>query len=121
MADGSLLANELEQLAHEAEAAVGQARSADDLEQLRVKFLGRKSRLADIMKSLAELPGDQRGEVGKRANQFKTALEAQLSSQRTVLASGPRAAALDVTLPGSAVLQGRLHPVTQTMDAILAC
>jgi phenylalanyl-tRNA synthetase alpha chain len=94
MADVASLAQELEQLSHEAAAAVGQARSADDLEQLRVKFLGRKSRLADVMKSLGQLSGEQRAEVGKRANQFKTALEAQLASQRTVLASTPPAVAV---------------------------
>ena len=121
MANGSSPVEELEQLSLEASSAVGAARSADELEQLRVRFLGRKSRLADIMKSLGQLSGEQRGEVGKRANQFKTTLEVQLASQRTTLAARPRAAALDVTLPGSALPQGRLHPVTQTMEAILAC
>ena len=112
---------ELEQLAREAAASVGQARSADALEQLRIRFLGRKSRLADIMKSLAALPGEQRADIGKRANQFKAALELQLSTQRKAIAASPRhTKALDVTLPGSALAQGRLHPVTQTMDAVLA-
>src|SRR3989338_1453424 len=108
MAGSSSLADELERLSHEAAAAVGQARSADDLEQLRVKFLGRKSRLADIMKSLGQLSGEERAQVGKRANQFKTTVEAHLLSQRAAITSAPHAAsALDVTLPCSAVPQGR--------------
>jgi len=103
-------------------ASIGQAQSTEELEAVRVKFLGRRSRLAEIMKSLAQLPGEQRAEVGKRANQFKITLEAHLSSHREALTTGPRAAAaLDVTLPGRTIPQGRLHPVTHMTEAVLAC
>ena len=112
--------HELEQIQTAALDAVGAVRSDTELEQLRVKFLGRKSRLADIMKALPTLGPDQRAEVGKRANQFKARFEAQLAAKRRDLAGGQEQAALDVTLPGRAISQGRLHPVTRTMDSILA-
>ena len=114
-------AQELEQLLVQASESVGQARSADELEQLRVKFLGRKSRLSEIMKALAALPSDQRAQVGKRANELKRALESQLFAQRQTLSGQALPhAALDVTLPGSAIAQGRLHPITKTIQSILS-
>ena len=110
----------LDELSAEADALVGQARSVDELEQLRVKFLGRKSRLADLMKSLPSLPAEERAQIGRRANQLKAGLKAQLSARHEALAANPSGAALDVTLPGSAMPQGRLHPITQTIGAILS-
>ncbi|MBI4343579.1 MAG: phenylalanine--tRNA ligase subunit alpha [Candidatus Omnitrophica bacterium] len=110
---------ELERLLAEAEAALAQTRSAQELERVRVKYLGRKSRVAEVLKTLGSLTPAERAEAGKSANQFKTALEARLEARRKALEAQP-AAALDVTLPGRAVVQGRLHPVTQTTEAILA-
>ncbi len=103
------------------QAALAQATTAQALEAVRIKFLGRKSEVAAALKGLGALPADQRAEVGKRANQLKTAFEARLAEQQAALATAPARAALDVTLPGTALAQGRLHPVTRTMDAILAC
>ena len=111
---------DLEQLLVESAAAIEQARSSDAVEQVRVKFLGRKSRLAEIIKQLASLPPAERAEVGKRANQIKAALESQLSARQATLVQQPTSAPLDVTLPGRAMPQGRLHPITQTTQAILS-
>ena len=114
------VAQELDQLLAAALAALAQARAADELDQARVTFLGRKSRLAEIMKSLPQLPAEERADVGKRGNHFKTSVEARLASAREALAAGPARDALDVTLPGAAVPQGRLHPVTQTIQEVLS-
>jgi phenylalanyl-tRNA synthetase alpha chain len=110
---------ELESLIAESAAAITQAASPEALEPLRVKYLGRKSRLSDIMRSLGTLPAEERGAVGKRANEFKSAVESKLSARRAALASAGAAPAIDVTLPGAAIPQGRLHPVTRMMDEIL--
>jgi phenylalanyl-tRNA synthetase alpha chain len=110
---------ELEQLLREAASSIGQACSADELEQLRVRFLGRKSRLTGIVKTIPQLAPAQRAELGQHANRFKQAVESQLATRRDALAATPSAQAVDVTLPGSAVVQGRLHPITQTIYAIL--
>ena len=111
---------ELEQLRSEAISSIDQAHSSDELERLRVKFLGRKSRLTDILKSIPQLPADQRSTVGKHANQLKHTIESQLAARRELLAATPAGLTLDVSLPGSAVVQGRLHPITQTLHAILS-
>src|SRR3989338_1613380 len=100
---------------------LAQANTSGAIELVRIKFLGRKSPLAASLKQLSTCSPEQRAEIGKRANALKTAFEAQLTAKRDALSAQPRQAALGVALPGSAVPQGRLHPVTQTMDAILAC
>jgi len=114
------LAQELDQLLDAALTAVPQAGSAEELEQLRVQFLGRKSRLAAIMKAMPELPAEERAEVGKRGNQLKAALESRLAAAREALAAAPAREPLDVTLPGAAIPRGRLHPVTRTIQAALS-
>ncbi|MBI1992111.1 MAG: phenylalanine--tRNA ligase subunit alpha [Candidatus Omnitrophica bacterium] len=112
---------ELEQLLSEAVPSVEQARSPDELERLRVKFVGRKSRLADIMKSIPQLAPEERAEVGRRANHLKRSIESQLAARREALSSAAKAGPLiDVSLPGRAFPRGRLHPVTHTIDAILS-
>ena len=113
------LVEELDRLLEEAVASVQTGLTPTELEQLRVKVLGRKSRLAQIMKSLPQLPADQRAEVGRRANELKASLETQLQARRQALSQGPVREALDVTLPGRAINPGRLHPITQTLQAIL--
>ena len=118
MSEAVPLTEELQRMAEEAAGEIGQAGSAEALEQLRVKWLGRKSRLTEVMKSLPSLAPEQRAPVGKGANQFKAAVESQLGARRQALA-GTGAPALDVTLPGRAVPQGRLHPITVTLRAIL--
>jgi phenylalanyl-tRNA synthetase alpha chain len=110
---------ELAQLLAQAVALIGEAASPERLEPLRVKFLGRKSRLSEIMSGLPALPVELRAVTGKQANQFKASVEAALAQRRQVLGVAPAKPALDVTLPGTAVPQGRLHPITRTIEAIL--
>jgi phenylalanyl-tRNA synthetase alpha chain len=111
---------ELEQLLAEALESVNRAGAEEELEQVRVKFLGRKSRLAEIMKSLSHLPPEQRAQIGKQANDLKTSLEAQLAARRQTFRNHPAGEAIDVTLPGLAMTQGRLHPITQTLGTVIS-
>jgi len=112
---------ELEQLTAQALAAAREAATLSELEQVRIRFLGRKSRLSEILRSLPHLPPAQRADIGKRANELKASLDASLATRRQALAAAPAPPSLDVTLPGSAVVQGRLHPISQTIHAILSC
>ena len=111
---------ELDQLLAEGTSLVQCASSAVEAEQLRVKFLGRKSRFAAIMKQLPQLSSEERARVGQRANQLKAALETQLAEKRAALDAVSAVSTLDVTLPGSALAQGGLHPITRMIDAILS-
>src|SRR6476661_9742576 len=73
---------DLDSLRTEAEAAIAAASSSAEVEELRVRYLGRKSELTQTLRGIGELPPDQRGPVGKQANEVRVALE-QLLDQRT--------------------------------------
>jgi phenylalanyl-tRNA synthetase alpha chain len=109
---------DLAQLRTEAEAAVGSAGSAAELEELRVRYLGRKSELTQALRSIGELPPEQRGPVGKEANEVRQALEALLERRTAELEASELDRRLvedrvDVTLPGDPpVPVGHLHLVS---------
>jgi phenylalanyl-tRNA synthetase alpha chain len=93
------------------------------LESWRVRYLGKKSRLTQVLRSLAALPLEERREAGARANEIKRDLELRLEErgrlvQEALLTSPPASQDLDVTLPGRPFLAGGLHPVTQILDEI---
>ena len=111
---------ELEHISQTATTTIRGVDSLKSLEEQRVAWLGRKSRLTELMKLIAELSADRRAEFGKRMNQVKVSLEAELSARRDALSASPAGPALDVTLPGAHIPQGRLHPITQTVSAILS-
>jgi len=114
----------IEQLRAEAEQAIAAATTSDALEQARVRFLGRKAELPNLLRGVAQLPPEQRGAVGKAANQARAALEALIERRADALAATELDAQLaadriDVTLPGApAPPQGTLHLLTQTRREI---
>jgi phenylalanyl-tRNA synthetase alpha chain len=110
---------DLAQLRTEAEAAVSAAGSTAELEELRVRYLGRKSELTTALRSIGELPPEQRGPAGKQANEVRQAVEALLARRTAELEASELDRRLvedrvDVTLPGDPpVPLGHLHLVTQ--------
>jgi phenylalanyl-tRNA synthetase alpha chain len=102
------------------EAAIAQAPDTAELEEVRVRFLGRKAELPNLLRGVAELPPEQRGAVGRAANEARRALEQAIEARRAQLAAAEldtRLAAdvVDVTLPGSpSQSPGRLHLLTAT-------
>jgi phenylalanyl-tRNA synthetase alpha chain len=109
---------ELDQLRSEAESAIAAAGSAAELEELRVRYLGRKSELTATLRSIGELPPEQRGPVGKQANKVRRTLEALLERRTAELEAAELDSRLakdrvDVTLPGDQPLPaGHLHLVS---------
>lgn len=112
------LSEKFEQYEQEALAAITTAGSADDLEAVRIEFLGKKKgRLRDLQSLLGRAEPDQRPLVGKQFNAVKTRVGAALEQRQQEL-NRPRAelTAIDITLPGRQVELGRRHPITQTID-----
>jgi phenylalanyl-tRNA synthetase alpha chain len=112
------------ELRGEAEAAIAGAGSSAELEELRVRYLGRKAELPNVLRGIAGLDPEQRGPTGKAANQARQALEALISERAEGLARGElerrlASDAVDVTLPGSPPQPvGRLHLLTATRREI---
>src|SRR3954454_3559744 len=108
----------------EAEAAVAGAHSSAALEELRVRYLGRKAELPNLLRGVAQLPPEERGTVGKAANQARQALEQLIEGRARELEAGEldtrlAQARVDATLPGEPPQPvGRLHLVTQTWREI---
>src|SRR6476469_4553275 len=115
---------DLDSLRAEAEAAIAAASSSAEPEELRVRYLGRKAELTQALRSIGELPPEQRGPVGKQANQARVALESLLDERTRELADAELERRLvedrvDVTLPGDpAEPVGALHLITQTRREI---
>jgi phenylalanyl-tRNA synthetase alpha chain len=110
----------IQELQGEAESAIAAAASSEQLEELRVRYLGRKAELPQLLRGVAELAPEQRGAVGKAANQARQALEALIAARTGELAAGELqerllADRIDVTLPGAPPQPiGRLHVLTAT-------
>jgi phenylalanyl-tRNA synthetase alpha chain len=118
------LLERIEALRSEAEEAISAAASSDALEDARVRFLGRKAELPNMLRGVAELPPEQRGQVGRAANEARKGLEALVEQRRDALEAAEldtRLAAdrVDVTLPGGPPQPvGRLHILTATRREI---
>ncbi|HEY0516527.1 MAG TPA: phenylalanine--tRNA ligase subunit alpha [Solirubrobacteraceae bacterium] len=110
----------IEQLRGEAEQAIGAAPSSEALEELRVRYLGRKAELPQLLREVATLPAEQRASVGKAANVTRQTLDALIEARGAELAGaelelGLEADAVDVTLPGAPPQPlGRLHVLSST-------
>ncbi len=111
-------------LREEAEAAIVSAADTEALEELRVRFLGRKAELTTILRGIPDLPAEERGAVGKAGNEARVELERQLEARRSELDSAEILERLgedrvDATLPGApARPPGHLHLVSRTRRLI---
>ena len=95
----------IDELRQQAEAAIAAAGASAELEELRVRYLGRKAELPNVLRGVGQLPPEQRGPTGKAANQARQALEALIGERGEQLSGGELEAklesdAVDVTLPG---------------------
>ena len=116
MADA--LKNELLQL-------VKDAADLTALEEVRVTALGKKGRITGLMKELGALSPDERRERGAALNALKDEIAAAIDARKADLASAHLKAKLeaeriDVTLPVRPEVEGRIHPISQTIDEIVA-
>ncbi|HET9739272.1 MAG TPA: phenylalanine--tRNA ligase subunit alpha [Solirubrobacteraceae bacterium] len=114
----------IDELRAEGEAAIAGAAGTAELEEVRVRFLGRKAELPNLLRGVAQLDPAERGAVGRAANEARRALESAIESRTAELEAAELDARLtadvvDVTLPGSpAVATGRQHLLTATRREI---
>lgn len=114
---------DLDELSRQARSELAASTSPASLEEWRLKFLGRRGTLTQVLRGLGELPPAERRNVGARANQLRDELEQALAERRSEIEAAAVAAleagALDVTLPGRPHLVGRHHPISQTLRDML--
>jgi phenylalanyl-tRNA synthetase alpha chain len=108
----------------EASVAIEAATGTAGLEELRVRYLGRKAELTTILRGISELPAEERGQVGGDANRARKALEELLQRRAVELDASELEEQLaddrvDITLPGAPALPaGHLHLITRTTRQI---
>jgi phenylalanyl-tRNA synthetase alpha chain len=117
-----MVLNQLEELSSKASGELGKIDNLQELEAWRIRYLGRKSSLTDILRSLAKLPLEERRAVGASANLIKQTLESSHEEKKReleacVLIPGS-ADGLDVTLPGEPICLGHLHLTTQILEEV---
>ncbi|MCP1726911.1 phenylalanyl-tRNA synthetase alpha chain [Natronospira proteinivora] len=114
---------DLERLSREAEQAVDAADDLRALDDIRVRYLGKKGELTALLKSLGKLPAEERPAAGQAINRAKQAIQSRLEARKAELEKVAIEArlekeAVDVTLPGRGQQRGGLHPVTRTLERI---
>ena len=116
--------DKLERLQSEVVISISQASTEKEISEIRVKYLGKKGSITQVLKSLGTLPESERREVGQRANQLKESTEAKIEETLLQIQERERREALerekiDVTLPGRRIPVGKRHPLTQILDEII--
>ncbi len=110
---------ELIGLKNEALAIIWQTGSLQDLENLRIKYLGKKGRLTLLLKELPKLDIEERKRLGILINDVKRALEQGITETKEKILGENKKEWFDVTLPGIFPPEGHLHPVTQILHEVL--
>ena len=115
---------ELEKIEKETLVSLSNAETEKDISEIRVRVLGRKGDLTQLLKQLGALSEGNRREIGKRANQIKGDLERKIEEALLKIREQERREALekekiDVTLPGRRIPVGKRHPLTQILDEII--
>lgn len=113
----------IETLLAEGIAAAEQAENAQDLDQVRVEYLGKKGALSQLRKGLGKLSAEERPAAGARINEVIQAVTAKLNGRKAdfdaaALEAKLASETIDVSLPGRGEALGGLHPVTKTMARI---
>lgn len=107
-----------------AQGAIAAATTLDDLEQLRVGYLGKKGQLSKVLGGMGKLSPEERPRIGALANDVKELIQTQLEQGKTALEAAKIEAqlateTLDVTMPGIFQPQGRVHPINSIIDRIV--
>jgi phenylalanyl-tRNA synthetase alpha chain len=114
------LNQQLDPLKSEARTAMDAVTNCEQLDAWRIKYLGKKSAILAILKSLGALPVEERKVAGSEANKLKNELEALLKEKEASFAGGSARqerdpGEVDITLPGKPVNLGTIHPITRVL------
>ncbi len=121
--DNGSVQEQMDALRIEGEQAIEQAASSADLNEVQVRYLGRKGKVTELLRSVGELPRELRPEFGQRINKLRDHLEERLAARSEAIRveeSSRRLAqeTVDVTLPGRLFKVGRRHLLTATIERV---
>ncbi len=118
---GDTLKNSLKQVLEEATKSIKNVSSLSDLESMRVKFLGKKSSLNNLMKSLSNLSPEEKAQAGKDLNDTKKIINDLISEKKLYLAKDENKLddEFDLSMPGRPSSIGSIHPITKIMNSAI--
>lgn len=112
---------QLSKIKAEAESALQSAETLDVLEELRVKYLGKKGELTSVMKGMGALSAEERPIIGQLANEVRDFIGDALDDKKSALLAAEAekkilAETIDVTIPGRRPAKGKTHPLTTVLN-----
>lgn len=121
-----MVSDQLKTLQTRFHKALLECQSLAELEKLKVKLLGKRGELSEVLKGLKDIPAQDRRSIGELANRLKEEISDSIERKRAdlyreELAKQVQQTSLDVSLPGSSPHLGHLHVITQTARSVLAC
>lgn len=116
--------NDIESIKSSARTEIDSAQSLKDIQDLKVRYLGKKGILTGKIKSLGSVPPEKRPEYGRTLNQAKLFVEELLTNREAIFKSSEldkslRNQRIDVSIPGYRHPPGRLHPITKVLEEII--
>src|SRR5580658_1338519 len=111
----------LEEVLQQAEAEIRSSADLKSLDQYRVHYLGKKGLLTEYLKTLGQLPPEERPAAGQKVNIVKSNIQALIEQQDTqfkqsLIEKQLAADSLDITLPGRSQRAGSIHPIVKTFE-----
>jgi phenylalanyl-tRNA synthetase alpha chain len=113
----------LQKIKAEAESKLAAIKNDEDLENIRIEYLGKKGALTAVLRSMGKLSPEERPAIGQIANEVRTAIENDISARREAIAKAKLAAklsleAIDVTVPPKKIQLGKRHPLDQIEEEL---
>ena len=113
----------IEQIQKEAEEKISQIKNMQELQDLKVKFLGKKSELSNLLKTLGTISPEERPKVGSFVNEARTKIENRIQEaeekiKAIVLSEKLEKETIDITLPATKIKRGSKHPLNRVIEEI---
>lgn len=113
----------LEKIQKEAISSLEKVDSLEQLDAIRIKYLGKKGELTQVLRGMGKLPPEERPIIGQYANEVRTSIQGKLEEKKReleekALANKLKDETIDVTLPGRRPPRGKLHPITTVLNQI---
>ena len=113
----------IEKIRSEAESLLADIKGIEELEALRVRFLGKKGEITSVLRGLGSVSPEERPVIGQYANEVREKIENAISVKKEELSKAMRAQKLnsekiDVTMPGKSSSQGARHPLSQVQERL---
>ena len=114
----------LKGIIEDAKSQLENSASMKDIEEVRVKMLGKKGRITEILKNMGKLPPEEKKVIGKEANMIKKQIEQMVNEKSEAMKQAAKEKrfqieTIDVTEPGAEYNLGTRHPITQVIDEVL--